>query len=116
MITRRNFIKRTNKIVTDINRFESEVKFKYLGVISNDRIEDAIDVTIKMVNTCPKGFIGQVDVYSQNIDKETLRKINLPAVLYGRETLKDERKLREFENKFCESYLEQREMKLYENG
>ena len=89
------------------NRFEHVEKFKYLGsvITRKNEIQEEIKARLKAGNACyfSVSTLLRSRILSRNIKLRIYKTIILPTVLYGCETwpltLKDEQRLKVFENK-----------------
>jgi len=92
---------------TDNSTFERVEEFKYLGTTATNQnsIAEEIKSSLKSGNTCYHSVQNLLysRLLSKNLKIKIYRTVILPVVLYGCETwsltLREERKLRVFENR-----------------
>jgi len=97
---------RIHSVRIDNSTFERVEEFKYLGTIltNQNSIPEEIKSRLKSGNACYHSVQNLLfsRLLSENLKIKIYRTIMLPVVLYGCETwsltLREERKLREFEN------------------
>jgi len=97
---------RIHSVRTDNNTFERLEEFKYLGttLTNQNYIPEEIKSRLKLGNVCYHSVQNLLSsmLLSKNLKIKIYRTIILPVVLYGCETwsltLREERKLRVFEN------------------
>jgi hypothetical protein len=105
-------------------RFENVEQFKYLGTTITNRnlIQEEIKRRLNSGNACYHSVQNLLSsrLLSKNIKTRIYKTIILPVVLYGCETwsltLREERRLRVFEDRVLRRILDQREMKWQEVG
>jgi len=98
---------RTHSVKTDNNSFERVDEFKYLGttLTNQNSIQEEIKRRLKSGNACYHSVQNLLSssLLSKNLKIKIYRTIILPVVLYGCETwsltLREERRLRVFENR-----------------
>jgi len=98
---------RSHSIKTDISSFERVEEFQYLGTTLTDQnsIQEEIKSGLRLGIACYHSVQSLLSssLTSKNLKTEICRSIILPVVLYGCETwsltLKEERRLRLFENR-----------------
>jgi hypothetical protein len=98
---------RNHSIKIDNISFERMEEFKYLGTISTNQnsIQEEVKSRLELGNACYYSVQNLLSsrLLSKNLKIRIYRTIILPIVLYGCETwsltLKDERRLRVFENR-----------------
>jgi hypothetical protein len=98
---------RNHSIKIDNSSFERVEEFKYLetALTNQDSIQEDVKFRLKLGNTCYYSVQNLLSsrLLSKNLKIRIYRTIILPVVLYGRETwsltLKEERRLRVFENR-----------------
>ncbi|KAJ4446548.1 hypothetical protein ANN_13244 [Periplaneta americana] len=118
-----NIVRNGNIKIGDLS-FEGVEKFKYLGatVTNINDTREEIKRRINMGNVCYYSVekLLSSSLLSKNLKVRIYKTVILPVVLYGCETwtltLREEQRLRVFENKFLGKYLGLRGMKLQENG
>ena len=126
MITSRqqNIVQNQNIVIENLS-FEKVEKYKYLGVtVTNANIREKIKRRINMGNACYYSLekILSSRLLSKKLKVKAYKIIILPVVLNGCETwsltLREEHRLRVFENKvgYLARYLGLRKTKLQENG
>ncbi|KAJ4449155.1 hypothetical protein ANN_00551 [Periplaneta americana] len=124
IISRDQNIVRNGNIKIGELSFEEVEKFKYLGTTVtniNDTPEE-IKRRINMGNACYYSVekLSSSSLLSKNLKVIIYKTIILPVVLYGCETwtftLREEQRLRVFENKVLRKFLRLRGMKLQKNG
>ncbi|KAJ4433063.1 hypothetical protein ANN_15320 [Periplaneta americana] len=104
--------------------FEEVEKFKYLGatVKNINHTREEIKRRINMGNACYCSVekLLSSSLLSKNLKVRIYKTVILPVILHGCETwtltLREEQRLRVFENKVLRKYLGLRGMKLQENG
>jgi len=97
---------RIHSVRIDNSTFESVEEFKYLGtnLTNQNSIAEEIKSRLKSGNTCYHSVHNLLSsrLLSKNLKIKIYRTIILPVILYGCETwsliLRDERKLRVFDN------------------
>jgi hypothetical protein len=108
MFTGRNQIVTNNQnLIIDNKSFEKVNKFKYLGVIltSENEVKEEIKSRLNSGNACYFSIQKLLSsrLISKNLKIKLYKSVILPVILYGCETwsltLKEEHKLRVFENK-----------------
>ena len=107
---------RGRSVKIDNNSIETVEDFKYLGTTLTDQnsIQEEIKSRLKLGNACYHSVQNLLSsrLLSKNLKKKTYRTIILPVVLYGCETwsltLREERRLRVFENRVLRKYLDLR--------
>ena len=125
MITsrRQNVIQNQNIVIGNLS-FENVEKFRYLGVTvtnTNDMREE-IKRRINMGNVCYYSLekILSSHLLSKKLKVNTYKTIILPVVLYGCETwsltLREEHRLKVFENKVLRKIFGAKKTKFQENG
>jgi len=95
---------RIQSVRSDNNTFERVEEFKYLGttLTNQNSIAEEIKSSLRSGNACYHSVLLSSRLLSKNLKMKIYRTIILPVVLYGCEawsmTLREERKLRVFEN------------------
>ena len=98
---------RIHSMKMDNSSIESVEEFKYLGttLTNQNSIQEEIKCGLKLGNACYYSVqnLSSYSLLSKTVKIKTYRTIILPVVLYGCETrsltLRDERRLRAFENR-----------------
>ena len=98
---------RNNNVRIDNSIFERVEEFKYLGTTLTNRnsIAEEIKSRLKLGNACYHSVQNLLSfrLLSKNLKMKIYRTVILPVVLYGCETwsltLREERKMRVFENR-----------------
>ena len=98
---------RIHSVRTDNSAFDRMEKFKYLGTIltNQNSIAEEIKSRLRSGNSCYHSVQNLLSsrLLSKNLTIKVYRTLILPVVLYGCETwsltLREERKLRVFENR-----------------
>jgi len=98
---------RSHNVKTDNSSFERLEEFKYLGtaVTNQTSVQEEIKSRLKSGNSCYHSVQNLLSssLLSKNLKIKIYRTIYLPVVLYGCETwsltLREERRLRVFENR-----------------
>ena len=105
---------RIHSVRTDNSTFERVEGFKYLGttLTNQNSIAEEIKSRLRPGNACYHSVQNLLSsmLLSKNLKIKVYKTIILPVVLYGCEawslTLREERKLRLFENMVLEEYLD----------
>jgi len=96
---------RSHSMKTDNSSIERVEEFKYLGTTNKNSIQEEIKSRLKLGNACYYSVQNLLSssLISKNLKIKIYRTIILPVVLYGCETwsltLREERRLRVFENR-----------------
>ena len=104
---------RIHSMKIDNSSFERDKDFKYLGttLTNQNSIQEEIKNRVKSGNVCYHSVQNLLssNLLSKNIKIEIYGNVILPAVLFGCETwsltLREERRLRVFENRVLREYL-----------
>ena len=107
---------RGHSVKIDNTSIERVEEFKYLGTTITDQnsMQEEIKSRLKLGNACYHSVQNLLSftLLSKNLKIKVCRIIILPVVLYGCETwsltLREERRLRVFENRVLRKYLDLR--------
>jgi hypothetical protein len=107
MMCRDQHTGRSHSMKTDNSSFESAEGFKYFGITLTDQnsIQEEIKSRLKSGNACYYSVQNRLSasLLSKNLKIKIYKTTILPVVLYGSETwsltLREERRLRMFENR-----------------
>ena len=106
---------RSHSVKNDNSSIERVEEFKYLGITLTNKnsIQEEIKSRLKLGNACY--YSVQNLLSSSLLSKKLYRTIIMPVVLYGCEnwsvTLREERRLKVFENRVLGEYLGLREIR-----
>ena len=113
VVSRHQNAGRIHSMKIDNSSFERDKDFKYLGttLTNQNSIQEEIKSRVKSGNVCYHSVqtLLSSNLLSKNIKIEIYGNVILPAVLFGCETwsltLREERRLRVFENRVLREYL-----------